>query len=201
MAVLYMAHRDPNKLYPHDYALKYVVIPWIPKWIIPNHITVARFILTPFVVWGLAIGAYEWAVPFFLLVAFTDVVDGSLARVRDQVTEWGSVYDPVADKILISLAAIVVITAAVGWWLAILVILFEIAIVVGAFTTGELDKNHKRVIMANPWGKSKMAAQVLGVLLLLIALMTSIPLFVTLGTIVLIVALVLAIMSVLTHGI
>src|SRR3990167_513261 len=103
-------HRDPNKLYPHDHAMRWLVLPLIPRWVTPNHVTVSRFLMTPFAVWGLAIGAWAWAIPFFIFVAFTDVIDGSLARVRKQVTEWGSFYDPLADKLLISLAAVVVIT-------------------------------------------------------------------------------------------
>lgn len=176
--------------------MKYLVIPFIPRWVTPNHVTVLRFLLTPFVVWGLAIEAYAWSIPFFLLVAFTDVIDGSLARLRKQVTEWGSTYDPIADKILISLAAVVVITNAVDWWLTLLIIFFELAIVLGAL-------NHKHdggVIMANAWGKTKMFCQVAGVTCLLFALAYNFPLLIAIGTIVLLLSVVLAFISLLTYG-
>ena len=91
-----MRHRDPAKLYPHDYVMKSLVLPLVPKWVTPNYVTALRFLLTPFVVWGLAVGQYEWAIPFFMFTAFTDMVDGSLARARKQITEWGTLFDPIA---------------------------------------------------------------------------------------------------------
>ncbi len=190
-------HRDPNKLYPHDHAMRWLVLPLIPRWVTPNHVTVSRFLMTPFAVWGLAIGAWAWAIPFFIFVAFTDVIDGSLARVRKQVTEWGSFYDPLADKLLISLAAVVVITQAVGWWLTILLLFFEVAIVAGALRY----KHDGGIVMANAWGKTKMFLQSTGVVALVCALAFSLPLLTTLGTIILILAIFFAIMSLVTYGI
>ena len=190
-------HRDPNKLYPHDHVMRWVVLPLIPKWVTPNHVTVSRFLMTPFVVWGLAIGAWAWALPFFIFVAFTDVIDGSLARVRKQVTEWGSFYDPLADKLLISLAAVVVITQAVGWWLTILLLFFEVAIVMGALRY----KHDGGLVMANAWGKTKMFLQSTGVVALVCSLAFSLPILTTIGTIILILAIFFAIMSLVTYGI
>ncbi len=190
-------HRDPNKLYPHDHVMRWVVLPLIPKWVTPNHVTVSRFLMTPFAVWGLAIGAWVWALPFFIFVAFTDVIDGSLARVRKQVTEWGSFYDPLADKLLISLAAVVVITQAVGWWLTILLLFFEVAIVMGALRY----KHDGGLVMANAWGKTKMFLQSTGVVALVCSLAFSLPILTTIGTIILILAIFFAIMSLVTYGI
>ncbi|NQV11959.1 CDP-alcohol phosphatidyltransferase family protein, partial [Candidatus Uhrbacteria bacterium] len=150
--------RDPEKVYPHDRIMAAVILPFIPKKIHPNHVTVLRFLLTPFAIWGIAIEAWAWAIPFFIAVAFTDVIDGSLARVRKQVTEWGTVFDPIADKVLISLAAVIIVTSAVGWWLAIMLIFFELAIVMG----GVRKKHDGKIVTANYWGKSKMFAQCLG---------------------------------------
>lgn len=191
-----MSNRDPYKLYPHDHLMKYTVIPLIPRWVTPNHVTVLRFLLTPFVIWALAGDGYAWSIPFFVLVAFTDVIDGSLARLRKQVTTWGSTYDPIADKILISLAAVVVITQAVGWWLTTLIIFFELAIVMGA-----LHRQHDGgVVMANAWGKTKMVTQVVGVVFLLIAMAFSFPLLTTIGMFILLLSVVLAGISLLTYG-
>jgi len=191
-----MPHRDPNKLYWHDHIMKYVIIPFVPRWVTPNHVTVVRFLLTPFVVWALAALPLQWAIPFFLLVAFTDVIDGSLARLRHQVTEWGSMYDPIADKILISLAAVIVITSTIGWWLTILVIFSELMVVVGALS----HKHDGGTIMANGWGKTKMFTQVLGVTLLLFSMLFHLPVLVFIGMVVLCLSLVLAMISVATYG-
>ncbi len=189
--------RDPLKLYPHDRIMAVLILPFIPKKVTPNHITASRFLMTPFAIWGLAIGAYSWAIPFFVFVAFTDMIDGSLARVRKQVTEWGSVFDPIADKVLISLAAVVVVSSIVGWWLALLLIFFELAIALG----GAMQKHGGKILMANYWGKTKMMAQSLGVLLLLLGAAYTSPLLITIGTVVLIIGVALAIMSLFTYSI
>ncbi|OGL70368.1 hypothetical protein A3C17_04210 [Candidatus Uhrbacteria bacterium RIFCSPHIGHO2_02_FULL_53_13] len=189
--------RDPSKLYPHDHVMKWVVLPLIPKWITPNQVTIFRFLATPFVVWALAIDAYAWSIPLFLFVAFTDMIDGSLARVRHQVTEWGTFFDPIADKMLIALSAIVVIVRMVGWWLATLVIFIEMVIVLG----GLIHKRSGNVLSANHWGKAKMLMQVTGVgLLLFSAALDGVPGLVMAGVIVLLVAVVLAVMSLVTYG-
>lgn len=191
-----MQRRNPNKLYPHDHLMKWTVIPLIPKWITPNQVTILRFLLTPFVVWGLAVGAYFWSIPFFLLVAFTDVIDGSLARVRRQVTAWGTMFDPMADKLLISLVAVVVIVASVGWWLTIIVIFMEIVIVIG----GLAKQSGEEPVSANNWGKAKMLTQVTGVTLLMVSMWLGLPLLIEIGIVVLLASVVLAFMSLITYG-
>lgn len=176
--------------------MKWTVIPLIPKWITPNQVTILRFLLTPFVVWGLAVGAYFWSIPFFLLVAFTDVIDGSLARVRRQVTAWGTMFDPMADKLLISLVAVVVIVASVGWWLTIIVIFMEIVIVIG----GLAKQSGEEPVSANNWGKAKMLTQVTGVTLLMVSMWLGLPLLIEIGIVVLLASVVLAFMSLITYG-
>lgn len=188
--------RDPNKLYPHDHAMKWVVLPLVPKWITPNQVTIFRFLATPFVVWALAIDAYAWSIPLFIFVAFTDVIDGSLARVRNQVTEWGTFFDPIADKMLITLAAIVVVVRTVGWWLTTLVIFVELVIVLG----GLVHKRSGNVVSANHWGKAKMFLQVSGVGLLLLSSAFGASGLLTAGIVVLLVSVVFAVMSLMTYG-
>jgi len=191
-----LKQRDPNELYPHDKLMAMIVLPFIPKKIHPNHFTVLRFLLTPFAIWGLAIGAYNWSIPFFLFVGFTDIIDGSLARVRNKVTEWGTVYDPIADKVLVSLATVVVVADAIGWWLAIPLIFFELAIAMG----GARKRYDGKIVTANYWGKTKMATQMLGITLVLCSLAASLPVLATVGTYVLLASIVLAIMSLITYS-
>ena len=74
----------------------------IPRSLVPNHFTALRFLLTPFVLYFVAIGDWNIAIPLFFIATFTDAVDGSLARTRRQITLWGTIADPVADKLLIS---------------------------------------------------------------------------------------------------
>ncbi|MEK7529990.1 MAG: CDP-alcohol phosphatidyltransferase family protein [Patescibacteria group bacterium] len=176
--------------------MRWVVLPLIPKWITPNQVTIFRFLATPFVVWVLAIEAYAWSIPLFVFVAFTDVIDGSLARVRHQVTEWGTFFDPIADKMLIALSAIVVVTHTVGWWLATLVIFVELVIVLG----GLIHKRAGNVVSANHWGKAKMFLQVSGVALLLLSSAFGASWLLMAGVVVLVVSVIFAVMSLMTYG-
>ena len=188
---------NSTKLYPHDHVVKWLILPFIPRFVTPNHITILRFALTPFVVWALATSNSMWTLYFFVAVASTDFIDGSLARVRNQITEWGMLYDPFADKILISLVAVVVVVKVVGWWLALLLIFFELTIIFGGITR----KHSGKIVVANPWGKSKMIAQCTGITLLIFAMVTGAPWAVAWGTAILLIAVGLAIGSIVTYSI
>ena len=156
--------RDPYKYYPQDYILQYV-IPLIPSQITPNQITTLRFILTPFVLIILILGNYNLGIPLFIFTAFTDMVDGSLARVKRKVTDWGTTYDPVADKILIGSVTLVFILKYLSIWLGIAIIGIELFLVI----IGALFRNKKsKVLHSNIFGKLKMLLQVAGIITLMI---------------------------------
>lgn len=65
---------------------------------LPNWITLGRLALAPAIAWLLLTERYEWAAWGFLAVAFSDWLDGYLARRWQQITRLGTVLDPVADK-------------------------------------------------------------------------------------------------------
>src|SRR3989338_4172442 len=123
-------HRDPSKWYPHDYFLRYVAIPFIPRWVRPNHITLLRFGLVPFVLWFLYREHFDIGIPLFLFAAFMDSLDGSLARVRKQITDWGTFYDPFADKLLITGVILIVVVHYINPIFALLVVGIECIIFV-----------------------------------------------------------------------
>ena len=68
---------------------------------IPTMFTIGRIILTPFIV-GAMISSY-WGLAFFLFIlsALTDIIDGTLARIRNEKTFLGACLDPLADKFLV----------------------------------------------------------------------------------------------------
>lgn len=71
--------------------------------ILPNQLTVLRIILTPFVMFFvLSSGHYfnEIALVIYVIAALTDWYDGWLAKKFNYFTNWGKVWDPIADKIL-----------------------------------------------------------------------------------------------------
>lgn len=176
--------------------MRYTLLPLIPHVITPNMVTVFRMLCTPFVLWFLYLENYEVGVPFFLLAALTDALDGSMARVRQKITDWGTFYDPVADKLLIGLVVLLVVAKHVNILFALIIILLELLIVLG----GVVRKRQGKITSANIFGKTKMCLQVLGVAFLLIALWAGFDLFipVSIGTFSL--AIVFAVISLFTYA-
>jgi cardiolipin synthase (CMP-forming) len=101
---------------------------------LPNAITVLRLLCVPLFVW-LLLGKeppdrYDAALLLALLGA-TDWVDGYLARHLGQVSTFGKVLDPVADRILIGVGAIaILIDGSVPRWFALLVLVREVLVAV-----------------------------------------------------------------------
>ena len=158
--------RDPHKLYVHDHLLGATVVRFVPRFITPNMITVSRFIATPFVLWLLLNRRWGMGLVAFVLVAFTDALDGSLARLRRKVTAWGTFYDPVADKLLIGSVVLLVVLPRLPIELAVAIVGLEIMIMVGA----AFARRKGRAISANAFGKTKMFLQVVGVSIALLSL-------------------------------
>lgn len=192
-----MHPRDPKKLFPHDHVMRYTIIPLIPKWVSPNMVTIARIILIPFVLWFLMEENFNVGVPLFLFTAFTDVIDGSLARLRKQITQWGTFYDPLADKLFIGLVVLLVVIKHVNVIFGLLIIIIEALIILG----GYIRKQRGTLQGSNILGKTKMFFQVLGVSFLLIALWAGMSLFIPVSIGTLSLAIVLAVISLFTYGI
>lgn len=191
-----MFERDPHKLFPHDHVMRYSFVPLVPRFITPNMVTMFRIVCTPIVLWLLYLESYSIGVPFFVLVAFTDALDGSLARIRNQVTEWGTFYDPLADKILIGSVVLLVVVQHVNIIFGLFIVLVEVLIVLG----GVLRKKGGKIVSANVFGKTKMILQVLGVTLLLLALWMGFDLFIPVSVGTLSLAIVFAVISLFTYG-
>ena len=159
------------KFFPHDRLLAKIILPFIPAWVRPNHVTALSLITSPIVFWLFWTRQYGWGLPVFLLVALTDAIDGSLARVRRQITTWGILYDPVADKFLIGGVVLILVIKHINLWLAGFIIGLEFLTVLGAL----YFKRRQRFFPANLWGKIKMNLQVAGVAVLLVNLIWSAP--------------------------
>ncbi|MFA6131744.1 MAG: CDP-alcohol phosphatidyltransferase family protein [Patescibacteria group bacterium] len=191
------AERDPYRLFLHDRLMAATILKLIPKFVLPNHITILRLVLTPFVLWFLITEQYAIGVPLFFAAAFTDAVDGSLARTRRQITAWGTLADPVVDKLLIGLVVLLFVIKYIGLYFGLLIVFFEVVIIAGAF----FRKYKGSFVSANVFGKIKMILQVAGVMFLLISLWADFDLFksVSVGTFTL--AILFAILSLLSYGI
>lgn len=146
---------------------------------LPNSLTLVRMFLVPLLVVVLLtefegpriIGVSKelLGAAIFAIASVTDWLDGYLARRRRQITWFGQVMDPIADKLLTSAAfiSLVQLDLAPAWMVA-LIIGREIAI------TGLRSVAHTRgvTIVASRLGKGKMVAQVSAILLLLVGART-----------------------------
>jgi CDP-diacylglycerol--glycerol-3-phosphate 3-phosphatidyltransferase len=101
----------------------------------------------------------------FVVAAITDLLDGYLARRNGQVTTLGKLLDPIADKLLVLSALILLVNVdRVSALVAILIIAREVAVTgVRAIAAGE-----GMVIVAETTGKYKMALQVVAIVLLIL---------------------------------
>ncbi len=151
---------------PLDWFLYKIFLSWWPRWIEPNYITVFRFVAIPPLIYFLVTGNYAVAIPLFAVAAFSDALDGVLARMTLRVTEWGKLYDPLADKLLIGSVATIVVTQYLGAFVTFIIIDIEVILIVTAWIKREVLK--KKKIEAGIVGKVKMVLQSVGVGLLLI---------------------------------
>lgn len=184
------------RLYPHDKVMDVLVVRFLPQWLTPNQLTLLRFALIPLVVLQIAKMNWDVGIPLFLFAAFTDVVDGSLARIRKQITNWGTMADPAADKLLISSVALLIVVQLLGWTMAWTMIGVEVAIVL----SGLIRRRKHWVVSANWAGKIKMLLQVIGVTMLLLAAALHLPILIPLAAGVLWVAIFVAVVSFFTYS-
>lgn len=182
--------------FPHDHLLRWTILPLIPSWVTPNHITIFRFFLVPFVLYFLWQEQWKVALLFFFFAALTDAIDGSLARVRKQITMWGTMADPVADKMLVASVVILFVAKEVNPMFAALIVLIEAMTVTGAV----IRRRKGKYMSANNYGKIKMVLQVVGVSLLLLAKLMGYELVVPFAVGTLAVAIVFALVSLVSYG-
>ena len=95
----------------------------------PNKLTILRVALVPLICLLIALDRFPWAAAFFALAALTDFLDGYLARRNGQITVFGKFLDPVADKLLV-LTAMIMLTAQglLPAWAAVVVAARELAV-------------------------------------------------------------------------
>lgn len=73
---------------------------------IPNSLTILRILLIPVIVGFLVYDHFEYALVTLIIAALTDALDGSIARLANQRTQFGAYLDPLADKLLLMTAFI-----------------------------------------------------------------------------------------------
>jgi CDP-diacylglycerol--glycerol-3-phosphate 3-phosphatidyltransferase len=137
---------------------------------LPNSITLIRILSIPFLIWILSSSRFSsvngekelLASIVFIAAAMTDGIDGYLARKRDQVTTIGILLDPLADKLLIAAAFVVLVQldpVLVPAWVAIVVIGREFLV----SGLRSIAASEGFTIEASNLGKLKMVVQIVSV--------------------------------------
>lgn len=142
---------------------------------LPNWLTIARILIVPLIVVALltpvaenafGISGYAFAIILFIAASLTDIVDGQIARRRNQVSDIGKFLDPIADKLLVSAALIVLVEKHLAPSWAVVIIIGREFIITGLRSIAVTEGI---VIQAQMLGKIKMWAQCIAIVALLVA--------------------------------
>lgn len=149
-----------------------VVVAEPSSWNVPNGLTVIRLFMVPLFLWlllrqdGTDTVSRLWAAAVFLVASLTDFVDGELARRNGQVTSFGKVADPIADKALTGAALIgLSLLSELPWWITIVILVREIGVTLLRFWV-----IRDGIIPASRGGKWKTAMQMTAIVLYLLPL-------------------------------
>ena len=108
---------------------------------------------------------YFWMELIFIVASITDKLDGYIARSRNQVTTFGKFLDPLADKILVLTAMVLLIELGkIPAWIPVIVLAREF--LVSGYRLVAVEKGGK-VIAASIWGKLKTVTQMLAIILII----------------------------------
>ncbi len=127
---------------------------------LPNKLTMLRIIIVPLFV--LFVAAREntvyqlIALALFVIASVTDLLDGKIARSRNMVTDFGKFMDPIADKLLVMSALVMMVEQGrMPGWVCMFMLAREFA--VSGFRLVASTKG--KVIAAGIWGKAKTLSQ------------------------------------------
>jgi CDP-diacylglycerol--glycerol-3-phosphate 3-phosphatidyltransferase len=144
----------------------------VPLLNIANVLTTVRILLVPFFIWFLLADAgagqvFRWlAVAVFAVAIYTDKLDGDLARSRGLITNFGKIADPIADKLLIGAALILLsVLGDLPWWITVVILVRELGITLLRFVV-----IRHGVMPASRGGKLKTVLQTLAIFLYLLPL-------------------------------
>lgn len=140
---------------------------------LPNKLTIFRIILVPIMVIipFLGIEGNFLGIPtawiiidlIFIIASITDKLDGYLARKNNQVTTFGKFLDPLADKILVLAAMVMLVEMSkLPAWIPIIVLSREF--IVSGYRLVAVEKGGE-VIAASNWGKLKTVTQMIAIIL------------------------------------
>ena len=133
-------------------------------WTLPNLLSLFRILLVPFLAYLLAFTdpvSCALAALIFIIASVTDMLDGYLARRNKSVSDFGKLLDPLADKLLVVTALIMLVAidrpgdADVPAWLVVIIVAREVAVTV----LRGIALSEGIIISADELGKYKMLVQ------------------------------------------
>ena len=137
-------------------------------WTIPNQITLFRIILIPvfLTVFYLPVSWHHFgAFAIFWVAAVSDALDGYLARKLNQSSAFGAFIDPVADKLMVVCALVMIIEDYQIWYITIpAALMIAREIFISALREFMSSRGKRDAIAVSTMGKYKTAAQMLGIM-------------------------------------
>ncbi|MCA1176231.1 MULTISPECIES: CDP-diacylglycerol--glycerol-3-phosphate 3-phosphatidyltransferase [unclassified Pantoea] len=132
---------------------------------IPISLTLFRFFLIPFFVISYYID-YSWSAAvttiIFIVASATDWLDGYLARRLNQTTQFGAFLDPVADKVLVTIAFVLIAEHFHSWWVTIPVsIMIAREIIISALREWMAELGERNSVKVSWAGKLKTSLQMI----------------------------------------
>lgn len=135
------------------------------KFNLPTILTLSRIVLIPLFIFEAQAGRYFWAAIIFSIASITDFLDGYLARRTGQVTTFGIIIDPIADKFLVIAALFQLVEMErIEVWIAVVIVVREFFVT--ALRVVALAKDI--VIKAEMGGKWKTGMQITAVICLMV---------------------------------
>ena len=143
---------------------------------VPNFLTLLRIALIPFIVVLYLTGAPGiWVAGVFLLTSATDWLDGFLARRMNQVSPFGAFLDPVADKLMIAVVLVMLVsdrqvlnaTLSSSVFAVVIAIIIGREIAISALREWMAEIGNRTRVTVNQMGKVKTTVQMIAITLLL----------------------------------
>ena len=143
---------------------------------VPNFLTLLRIALIPFIVVLYLVGAPGiWVAGVFLLTSATDWLDGFLARRMNQVSPFGAFLDPVADKLMIAVVLVMLVsdrqvlnaTLSPSVFAVVIAIIIGREIAISALREWMAEIGNRTRVAVNQMGKVKTTVQMIAITLLL----------------------------------
>ncbi len=131
----------------------------------PNKLTLLRIVLVPVFMALLLTPQIPFHMPLALLVfigaSVTDLIDGKLARARNQITNFGKLMDPLADKLLVTAALVCFVALNLAnVWAVVLIVAREFLV----SSIRQIAAGSGKIIAANMWGKVKTNSQMAAII-------------------------------------